>query len=51
MNHIFEKLLKLRQGMFTEEGKKEAEIRHQWMMEFLKEFFRENEIIDWEKYL
>ena len=51
LNHIFEKLLKLKNGIFTEAWKKEAEVRHQWMIQFLKEFFRENEMFDWEQFL
>ena len=41
VNHLFEKVLKLKEFLFTEAGKKEAEIRHQWMIHFLQEFFRE----------
>ena len=41
INHFFDKLLKLKGAMQTESGKKEANKRHEFMVEFLKEFFDE----------
>ena len=41
INHFFDKLLKLRNAMQTEAGRKMAEKRHLFMVEFLKEFFDE----------
>ena len=51
VNHIFEKLLKLKSLMLTEEGKKEANIRHEFMINFLYQFFSENNVPEWERYL
>lgn len=51
VNHMFEKLLKLRNLMYTQSGKREAEIRHKTMVAFLEEFFRELGCEDWLKYL
>lgn len=51
INHFFEKMLKLKTMMFTKSGQKEAEIRHRFMVDFLYEFFRENDAGEWIKYL
>ena len=51
INHFFEKLLKLKDMMMTESGRKEAEIRHQFMVGFLQEFFREQGCEEWIAYL
>lgn len=51
VNHMFEKLLKLKDLMYTQSGKREAEIRHRAMFVFLEEFFRELGCKDWQKYL
>lgn len=48
---MFEKLLRLKGLMYTESGKREAEIRHKVMFVFLEEFFRELGCEDWQKYL
>lgn len=51
VNHMFEKLLKLRDLMYTQSGRREAEIRHKAMFAFLEEFFRELRCEDWQEYL
>lgn len=51
INHFFEKMLKLKDLMMTSAGKKEAQIRHQFMLDFLYEFFRENDCPEWVEYL
>lgn len=51
INHFFEKLLRLKGMMLTEEGKAEAKNRHDWMVTFLKQFFEEEKQSQWNKYL
>lgn len=51
INHIFEKLLKLKDLMLTETGKKEAKKRHDFIIDFLKEYFYEENNKEWIKYL
>lgn len=51
INHFFEKLLKLKNMMFTLSGKQEAEKRHKIMVDFLSAFFREQNLDNWLKYL
>ena len=51
VNHIFEKILRLPDLMLTEAGRKEAIIRYNFMIEFLKEYFREMEATEWLEYL
>lgn len=41
VNHFHEKLLKLKDLMKTEAGRRRAEKRHKFMEEFLKEFYEE----------
>lgn len=51
INHFFEKMLKLKNMMFTVAGRKEAERRHDFMVGFLREFFIENDCPEWLEYL
>lgn len=51
INHFFEKLLKLKNLMLTETGKKEAQKRHFFMVSFLRHFFEENQVPEWQNFL
>ena len=51
VQHMFEKLLKLKGLMLTESGKEEATNRHEMMVEFLYQLFDEEEAIEWKKFL
>ena len=49
--HFFEKLLKLKTLMLTKEGKEEAIYRNEIMVEFLRHYFKEVNVPEWEDYL
>ena len=51
VNHIFEKILRLKNLMLTENGKKEALRRYNFVISFLKEYFYEEDVPNWEDYL
>ena len=41
INHFYEKLLLLKDLMYTETGKAMAQSRHKYMEDYLKEFYKE----------
>lgn len=49
--HLFEKILKLKNLMLTDSGKKEAESRHQIIVDFLYHLFDEENAPEWTEYL
>ena len=49
--HIFEKGLKIKSLMLTEYGKIEACLRHNFMIDFLRQLFKEENAPEWEQYL
>ncbi len=51
INHFFDKLLKLKDTMQTRTGAEIAKDRHEFMIVFLKQFFMEQGLDDWNKYL
>lgn len=51
INHFFDKLLKLQNAMQTETGQKEALKRHDFMVAFLRQFFEEQNLKNWQEYL
>ena len=51
INHWFEKLLKLKSMMLTNKGKEMAIKRHNIIVEFLYNFFEEENLTDWKIYL
>ena len=48
---MFDKILKLKNLMLTESGKKEAASRHQFVVDFLFHFFDEEDVPEWTEYL
>lgn len=51
VNHLFEKILKLKDYMLTNEGKKEAFKRHKIVVDFLRQYFKEENLDEWLDYL
>lgn len=51
INHFFDKLLKLKGLLFTAQAKREGDLRHQLMVDFLYAFFKENNTPEWIDYL
>lgn len=51
INHFFEKLLKLKKLMLTKAGRTAAESRHSFMVLFLRQFFEENNLPEWNAFL
>lgn len=51
INHMFEKLLKLKNMMLTNEGKEEAIYRHQILVDILYHLFSEEDATEWKDYL
>lgn len=49
--HVFEKMLKLKDLMLTEKGKKEALKRHEIVVNILYNFFEEENALEWIEYL
>lgn len=51
VNHFFEKLLKLKNMMLTEPGRQEAKVRHQYMVDFLHTYFKDENAPEWSAFL
>ncbi len=51
VTHLFEKILKLKDLMLTDAGRKEATKRHGYMVDFLYHFFEEENVPEWAEYL
>lgn len=51
VNHVFEKILKLKDLMMTDSGKEESESRHQIVVDILYHFFAEEGVPEWKEYL
>ncbi len=51
INHMFEKLLRLKDLMLTKSGKDIALKRHEYMINFLREYFNEINNNEWNDYL
>lgn len=49
--HIFEKILKLKDLMLTDSGLKEAIKRHEIIVQFLYNYFEEENVFEWTLYL
>jgi uncharacterized protein len=47
INHFFDKLLTIKNLMMTDLGKKEAVARHQFLISFLEQFFKEEKADAW----
>ena len=51
VDHMFEKILRLKDFMLTESGKQEAEKRHEFCVKFLYQLFEEENANEWKEYL
>lgn len=51
VNHMFEKILKLKDLMLTNSGKEESKRRHEIVVRFLKHYFEEENANEWIKLL
>lgn len=51
INHMFDKILKLKDLMLTESGKIEAVSRHNFVIDFLRQYFAEENAKEWLEYL
>ena len=51
VNHFFEKLLKIKGLLFTGTARQLAEPGHEFMIQFLRQYFIENNIPEWNEYL
>lgn len=51
VNHLFEKILKLKDLMMTDPGKKEALVKHDFIVNFLYQIFTEENNLEWTDYL
>ncbi len=51
INHFFEKMLKLKKLMLTKSGKEAAKPRHTLLINFLEQFFQEENTPEWAKLL
>lgn len=51
VNHIFEKILKLKGLMLTDSGREEAGRREKITIDFLYHLFEEEDALDWKEYL
>ena len=49
--HMFEKVLKVKNMMMTDSGKEEAVERHEFVVKFLNQLFKEENASEWQKYL
>jgi uncharacterized protein len=51
VNHLFEKILRLKDLMLTDKGKEEAIRRYNFLVDFLREYFYEEGAEEWQDYL
>jgi uncharacterized protein len=51
VHHFFNKILKLKNIVFTESAKKIAEENHEFYVLFLRHFFKENNALEWNDYM